>query len=314
MRDGTIDRLFRDPAGRRTIAPMSEAVVGPSLSTRLRRAAGCVPSGVAVLAAGETRLTVSSLQCVSFDPPWISVSIERASRRGQALAAAGAFVARVLAVEEQAWARAVDQPLPEARGVVELDAAIRQVLPVGDHDLVLAEVTDVRFGEHRAPLVYWRRAFFGVQREYPWLASADAFHAFISAWEQGTLPKAAWTHAAHVAVGACYVVRHGADALSHTRAGIVRYNTAVGTANTDTSGYHETLTRFWSTVVAGLVGGMTDEWEAARLAVDRVGEDRDRHTLHYGFDVVGSVEARRTWVPPDLAPLGSASTVPGATR
>jgi hypothetical protein len=138
------------------------------------------------------------------------------------------------------------------------------------------------------------------RRDHPWLASAAAFGAFVDAWEQATLPKAAWTHAAHVAVAACYRVRHGDAALARTREGIVRYNVAVGTPNTDTSGYHETLTRFWSGVIAAAVAGIDDEWRAACVAVEGFGEDRLLHTRYYAGDIVRSVEARRRWVAPDL--------------
>lgn len=135
-----------------------------------------------------------------------------------------------------------------------------------------------------------------------WLASPGVFAAFIDTWERGALPKAAWTHAAHVAVGACYAVRFGGEAFPHTKAGILRHNEAVGTANTDTSGYHETLTRFWVEVLAAVTAGL-DEWQAACLAVERFGARRDYHAQFYGYDVVRSVEARRTWQPPDRGPF-----------
>lgn len=133
----------------------------------------------------------------------------------------------------------------------------------------------------------------------PWLASPEDFAAFIDTWERGALPKTAWTHAAHVAVGACYAVRHGADAFAHTRAGILRHNDAVGTPNTDTSGYHETLTRFWVDVLAAFTAGLDDEWRAACAAVARFGSVRDYHAQFFSYDVVRSVEARRAWSPPD---------------
>jgi hypothetical protein len=42
-------------------------------------------------------------------------------------------------------------------------------------------------------------------REAPaWLADDAALDAFVAAWRAGTLPKPAWTHAAHVAVCACH--------------------------------------------------------------------------------------------------------------
>ena len=133
------------------------------------------------------------------------------------------------------------------------------------------------------------------------VASEEAFQAFVEAWEQGTLPRAQWSHAAHVGIGACYTVRYGEGALAKIREGIVRYNDAVGTANTESSGYHETLTRLWAGVVAEAVAGFSSEWLAARHAVQRFGEDRDLPRRFYSFDVVRSVEARRTWVAPDLA-------------
>jgi hypothetical protein len=135
---------------------------------------------------------------------------------------------------------------------------------------------------------------------YKFIASREILEAFIQAWEAGVLPKAEWTHAAHVAVGAYYRVRYPSTAFERTRSGILRYNEAVGTSNTETSGYHETLTRLWSLVLAKTVEGFTDPWEAVSHAVEKFGQVRDLHSLYYSFDVVRSTEARRTWIPPDL--------------
>jgi hypothetical protein len=132
------------------------------------------------------------------------------------------------------------------------------------------------------------------------LDTRDSFDAFVAAWEAGELPKTAWTHAAHVAMGACYVVRYGAAAVDGLRRGIKRHNAAVGTLDTATSGYHETLTCFWTGVVSRLVKGYSDPWLAARHAVERVGHRRDLHVLYYSFDVVRDPAARAAWVPPDL--------------
>lgn len=136
---------------------------------------------------------------------------------------------------------------------------------------------------------------------YPFLASDDAFRTFVAAWEQGTLPPAQWTHAAHVSIGACYAVRYRSEALAKIRDGIVRYNDAVGTANTTSSGHHETLTRFWAGIIADAVAGFDDERRAACRAVELFGDDRDRPRRFYSFDVVGSVEARQKWIAPDRA-------------
>jgi hypothetical protein len=132
------------------------------------------------------------------------------------------------------------------------------------------------------------------------LASREALEKFVAAWEAGLLPKARWTHAAHVAVGAYYKVKYPATAFERMRTGIIRHNEAVGTLNSDTSGYHETITRLWTMVIAKVVEEIDDPWAAACKAVERFGEVRDLHRLYYSFDIVRSVEARRTWMPPDL--------------
>ncbi len=132
------------------------------------------------------------------------------------------------------------------------------------------------------------------------LDTRESFDAFVKAWEAGELPRAQWTHAAHVAMGACYVVRYGTSAVDELRRGIKRHNAAVGTLDTPTSGYHETLTCFWTGVVSRLVKGASDPWLAARHAVSKVGQARDLHRLYYSFDVVGDQRARASFVPADL--------------
>lgn len=141
---------------------------------------------------------------------------------------------------------------------------------------------------------------------HPFLESEAALDDFISGWRTGTLPKSSWTHGAHVAVAAYLAFDHAQeDALKLTRAGIVHFNTCVGTANTEDSGYHETLTRFWSGQIGDAVraGRFPSRLEAVRHAVALFGEDRDRHRLFYTFDVVRDRRARREWVAPDRSPM-----------
>ena len=127
---------------------------------------------------------------------------------------------------------------------------------------------------------------------------------FVAAFEGGTLPKKRWTHGAHVLTGACYV--HGlgeAVAIDKMRLCVRRYNEAVGGKNTDTSGYHETITVAWIKLLEGLMHESEPIERAAfaALAVDRFAGDRNILRRYYDFDLVGSVEARRSWVPPTLA-------------
>lgn len=135
--------------------------------------------------------------------------------------------------------------------------------------------------------------------------------AFLGEFEGCVLPKARWSHAAHLLTGACYVHALGeAAALERMRARVRAYNVSVGGQNTETAGYHETVTRFWIGRLAALrreCAGM----ERARFvwaAVERFGSGGDGGKAElrrwYSFDVVGSREARAGWVAPDLRPEG----------
>jgi uncharacterized MAPEG superfamily protein len=143
-----------------------------------------------------------------------------------------------------------------------------------------------------------------VQAPLPeFLDSEEAFEAFVKAWRDGVLPKPQWTHIAHIAVGAWFAVRYPEEAFEQVRAGILAYNHASGTANTATSGYHETLTRFWASVIGREVGGMESPWRAAVRAVETFAPQRDIYRRYYSFDVIRDPEARRIWVEPDLQAL-----------
>jgi len=126
-----------------------------------------------------------------------------------------------------------------------------------------------------------------------------SFGEFVGAFERAELPRAMWTHGAHVAIGTLYTLRHGDDVLAKTRAAIRRHNASVGTPE---NAYHETLTVFWLAVVGEFLrrGEHASELEAVRAAVAEFGEQRKLHGSYYGFDVVASPEARAGWVAPDL--------------
>lgn len=138
----------------------------------------------------------------------------------------------------------------------------------------------------------------------PYLADEASLDAFVASWRAGTLPKPAWTHAAHVAVCAYHGWRNVPldEVFAAMKAGIRAYNEAVGTANTATSGYHETLTRFWATVVVSHLAAAqpASRVDAVRSAVEVFGEARGLHAAYYRTDVVRDPVARASWVPPDL--------------
>ena len=120
-----------------------------------------------------------------------------------------------------------------------------------------------------------------------------------------TLPKAEWTHAAHFAAAA-WVLRRPDMEASRDMPGLIRaYNEATGVHNTDTTGYHETITlaslraaRAW---LRGRRGVPTYEALNELLAAEY---GRSDWLLGYWSKaVLFSREARTAWVDPDLRAL-----------
>jgi hypothetical protein len=124
-------------------------------------------------------------------------------------------------------------------------------------------------------------------------------------FEACTLPKARWDHRAHLTVALWYTTRLGQEeALDAVRRNIHRLNAACGVVSTPTSGYHETITRFYMRVVRHFVdqepGG---DWAVrANRLFERYGERR-LALRHYTESRLMSPAARAEWVEPDLMPL-----------
>ena len=121
-----------------------------------------------------------------------------------------------------------------------------------------------------------------------------------------TLPKVEWTHEAHLRVGLWHRLQMPAEAaLEVLRERISRYNVSQGGANTDTDGYHETITRLYVILIDRFVAaddGTRTPDELADALVAQLGP-RNVPYRHYTHDRLFSVAARRAWVPPDLEPL-----------
>jgi len=134
-------------------------------------------------------------------------------------------------------------------------------------------------------------------------ALGDLVEAFLA----GMLPKTEWTHEAHLRVGAWHVHHHGADeALPLLRERIRRLNDRHGTANSATSGYHETITAAYARLIADFLAAAdpADDLEArvAALVASPLG-DRAALFRFWSRERLLSPAARAAWLPPDLAPL-----------
>src|ERR1700734_2160394 len=118
-----------------------------------------------------------------------------------------------------------------------------------------------------------------------------------------TLPKSAWTHAAHFAAATWLLITYGESFVVRALPGFIRaYNEATGVANTDTSGYHETITQASIRAAdAFLAAGPRRPLFATCNALMASPLGKSEWLLAYwSRPRLFSVEARRAWVDPDL--------------
>lgn len=121
------------------------------------------------------------------------------------------------------------------------------------------------------------------------------------------LPREEWTHEAHLAATTYLLLkRPDVDLDSQLPDLIRRYNESVGGVNSDSEGYHETITRVFLHGVrlflaeANLAEPLHEL--VNQLLLSPMGK-RDWPLRFYTRERLFSVEARRTFVGPDLAAL-----------
>ncbi len=122
-----------------------------------------------------------------------------------------------------------------------------------------------------------------------------------------TLTRPEWTHEAHLAA-CCWIVLERPDiAPERDLPDIIRrFNESVGGVNSDTEGYHETITQVYVRGVRGILA----RTEAKLPLVEKVNAllraeegRRDWPLRFYSSERLFSKEARLGWVEPDLAGL-----------
>ena len=122
-----------------------------------------------------------------------------------------------------------------------------------------------------------------------------------------TLPRAEWTHEAHLAATTYLLTRRPDIAIDKELPGIIRrYNESVGGVNDDTQGYHETITRVFLHGVR-LFLAEADPGEPLHELINELllspMSRRDWPLRFYSAERLFSVDARRRFVPPDVAAL-----------
>lgn len=119
-----------------------------------------------------------------------------------------------------------------------------------------------------------------------------------------SLPKPAWTHAAHFACAVWIIMRRDDLVAERDLPGLIRaYNESTGTPNTDTGGYHETITQASLVAVRAVVAEGGSPIKVLRRLLEGPHGRSDWLLKHWSRELLFGVEARRGWVEPDLAPL-----------
>ena len=140
----------------------------------------------------------------------------------------------------------------------------------------------------------------------PHLLTETDIEAIAHGLIKADLPKTAWTHAAHWGAALWLLRTPNYDAERDMPGFIKRYNAATGTPNTDTSGYHETITRASLIIAKRRLDRAPPKAPLATILDDILRGPWGRSAWlleHWSKPVLFSPEARHTWVGPDLKPL-----------
>ena len=122
-----------------------------------------------------------------------------------------------------------------------------------------------------------------------------------------SLPAPKWTHAAHFAACVWILVRRpDLDAARDMPGLIAAYNEARGGRNTDTEGYHETITQASIRATRAFLTGVASDaplHETVNAVLDSPLGRPDWIFRYWSKDVLMSPAARRGWVEPDAQAL-----------
>jgi hypothetical protein len=123
-----------------------------------------------------------------------------------------------------------------------------------------------------------------------------------------SLPKSEWTHEAHLATCAWLVLERPDIVPERDLPNLIRtYNESVGGVNSDSEGYHETITQVSilgvrASLRRSLGRGLC---ERVNCLLDDPEGKRDWPLRFYSRNLLFSKEARLAWVDADLKPLDS---------
>jgi len=140
-----------------------------------------------------------------------------------------------------------------------------------------------------------------------WPDTTEDLESFIAEFENGTWPHCRWDHQAHITMAAYYLCSMPiAKAVARIKCGIREYNARQGTKNSDSAGYHETLTAFWIAILIPLC--LQEDFQdtlcaKVRTIASMMANDRDLWRCYYSTNILKDTAARRSWRDPDIKHL-----------
>jgi GNAT superfamily N-acetyltransferase len=261
---------------------------------------GLGPRGVAVVARDDDGVIIG---CVLLQPAWAPNQPHRADvakllvhRRARRRGLARALMAEL---ERAAWRAGFTLLTLDTKRGDAAEALYRSIgwTPVGT-------IPDYALNPDGTPcdtVVFFKAAW----------PSATQLDDLVHRFQECQVDKTEWTHAAHLCVGTWHVAHFGeAEALDRLRSGIQRLNISLGGTNTDTAGYHETITRAY----VRLLGDYLQRYPQAKVvtAVQRLLAGplaaNDVLLQFYSEERLTSVAARLGPVEPDLRPISAEIT------
>jgi len=118
-----------------------------------------------------------------------------------------------------------------------------------------------------------------------------------------TLPKPDWSHAAHFAAACAIMIDPARDAFADMPDIIREYNEATGVANTDTEGYHHTITVASLLAVQHHMSPSLHLYQNVNAILKSEYGRSDWLTAYWSQDLLFSKAARNHWVAPDRQSL-----------
>jgi hypothetical protein len=135
--------------------------------------------------------------------------------------------------------------------------------------------------------------------------------SIIAEFRSGTMPRERFNHQAHLCVGLYHLSHPWLDdeaaAAQRVRDAILAFNDRVGAVQTESSGYHETITLFYVRIIRHFLSARlpSEEFNTLADALLEQWGDPKLPLRYWTKERLMSWESRLAWVEPDLQSLPS---------